>query len=277
MRLSYPSEIDVGRVYARALRRWWWIVAAAGLGALLGAGVALLREPAYLATAEIRVDIDFARAVFLDEDAERHVFAHIQDLILSDTTLTGAISLVQPIHDLHRIHTPADLRERVRLTQVEGRWNLSVSYNDPALAAELANAWAISALAEIEDATGAAERAAELQRLFFRTACYPGLESELGAESYWVCDEYEPPEQAPDLEADLHQAIETSRGLIPPMTYGWIGRAEAPDHPISTRRSVLVFAGGIVGLIFGSLTAVSFGEGDIHSATRDRPGETQGV
>lgn len=267
MNASFPSEIDVGKVYARALKRWWWIVAAAGLGALLGAGVALLREPAYLATAEIRVDIDFARAAFLDEDAERHVFAHTQDLILSDTTLAGALSLVQLTHGLDRIDTPADLRERVRLTQVEGRWNLSVSYIDPQLTAELANAWATSALAEIETATREAGRAAELQRLFFRTACHPGLGSELGADSYWVCDEYEPPEQAPELEAELHQAIETSRGLIPPMTYGWIERAAPPDRPTNTRLSILVFAGGMVGLMLGSLSAVSLGEGEANPAT----------
>ncbi len=247
--LSNYKAPSSAHLYSAIISHWPRIFIMAVLGGLLGLGASWVSPPRFQATARISVGIDYPRVQFQDEDAERHILARVQDLILSDETIERALdsanqgSAAAPSLD--------EFREQIRLTRIEAEWSLAVTDVSSGRAAELANAWAAASLALLEEAQREAWRLAELQALFFQFACRPQELDESNGTAVWVCDELEGDPPAPALEAEVMQRIKATYGIPPVISFASLERAMVPERPVTTPRAVLALTGTILGLIPG--------------------------
>jgi uncharacterized protein involved in exopolysaccharide biosynthesis len=248
------EEIDPNRVFRRVLAGWPLILILAVLGGLVGYGLSYLRPPLYEAASALGIDIDYARAVPLDDNARHDAFQRVRELLLADDTLEATRSLLGGA-------APADLqalRQHLRLENRAGRWDLIVVDPDPQAAARLANAWAESALTQLEEASLHAWRAADLQSAFFALGCRLEPNDQGEAEGVgWVC-EIGVPTPGPDtLIQALQEEASLSRGILPAMSFSLLERVSAPAAPVIRGRGSLVLAGALIGLLLGAGLALS--------------------
>ena len=252
-------DFDLASGYAKVLGGWYWILAAGILGGLVGLALNWLVPARYQSTALVSIGIDYGRTQFIDEDAERHIFARIQDLLLSDDVFQAAQGqLSQSLPGEQEGGSAVDLTERVRLHRIEAQWQLSALGGSPELAAAYANAWAESALQAVERAAQHAWRVAELQGAYFRVACKPGEEPTLGA--VWVCDEVDPSGASNGLEQELLEEVRQSRGIPPAVSYGWLRKAVPPTERMADRRPLWAGSGALIGLVLSTSVLSAFGK-----------------
>ncbi len=254
--------------YLRMLGRVRWIFLAALLGGCLGIGMGWLLPPRYRAAAVLAIGVDYSRSIWLDEDADMLAMRSVQELILSDDVLGGALELMppSPAGAQPELDALPALRSRLRLVWVDNRWELSASSTDPAQAASTANAWAEAALEQLAEATQHALRAAELQSLFFRVYCAPRPDGEDPVNALWVCDEGIPSFATMDLGAVLIDEVKASRGIIPALTFAWGQRASPPAQPLTGPRAVAALGGMLAGLIVGAILALAIRPAQVRSA-----------
>jgi uncharacterized protein involved in exopolysaccharide biosynthesis len=238
------------QLYSAILSHWPRVFVLAVLGGLLGLGASWVSPARYLATARISVGIDYSRAQFQDEDAQRHILGRVQDLLLSDEALGRALDET----DQAGATAPSlnRFREKIRLTRIEAEWSLAVTDPNPGRAAELASAWAAASLGLLEESQQEAWKLAELQALFFQFACRPQAPDESGDPPVWVCDELQGDPPEPALEDEILQRMAASYGIPPVISFTSLESASVPEDPVTAPRAVLVLAGTILGLIPGS-------------------------
>lgn len=266
-RSSQTMDVQPMELYSRILRRWPWIFIVAVVGGILGIGISWLMPETYRSTAILGVGIDYGRSQWLDEDAERHVMNRIQDVLLADSALEGA---------LERLDTDSgglpksvtEFRSRIHLVRIEASWQLTASAGSAEGAAATANAWAQSALSEVEEAAKHAWQAAELQGLFFEVSCRPQVLEASIDRSVWVCDEADPVQPTQGLPEELLREVELSRGLPPVISYSLVQLAAPPNKPAYSQRSLLALAGTALGLGLATLLAIT---------APDRPGMSTGL
>jgi uncharacterized protein involved in exopolysaccharide biosynthesis len=242
------------QLYSALLSHWPRVFVLAVLGGLLGLGASWVSPGRYLATARISVGIDYGRAQFQDEDAERHILARVQDLLLSDEALERAFE--SSVLAGEAALSLTGFREQIRLTRIEAEWSLAVTDPSPGRAAELANSWAAASLDLLEESQREAWRLAELQGLFFQFACRPQAPGESGDPPVWVCDELQGDPPEPALEAEILRRVAATYGIPPVISFTLLERAGAPERPVTTPRAVLALAGTILGLIPGAAWAL---------------------
>ena len=254
--IPLPSQeaLSPAQLYSALLSHWPRVFALAVLGGLLGLGASWVSPARYLAAAAISVGIDYTRAQFEDEDAQRHILGRVQDLLLSDEVLRRAVNALDPAGEA--APSLAGFREKIRLTRIEAEWTLAVTDPSPGRAADLANAWAEASLGLLEEAQREAWRLAELQALFFQFACRPPVPGEAGNPAGWVCDELQGDPPEPALEAEILQRMAATYGIPPVISFNLLERAVVPEDPVTTPRAVLALAGTILGLIPGAAWAL---------------------
>jgi len=241
-------------LYSALLSHWPRVFVLGVLGGLLGLGASWVSPARYLATARISVGIDYGRAQFADEDAERHILARVQDLLLSDEALERALDSFVVAGEA--APSPGGFREQIRLTRIEAEWSLGVTDPSPGRAAGLASAWAAASLGLLEESQQEAWKLAELQALFFQFACRPPAPGESGDPPVWLCDELQGDLPEPALEAEILRRVAATYGIPPVISYALLEQATAPQRPVTTPRAVLALAGTILGLIPGAAWAL---------------------
>jgi uncharacterized protein involved in exopolysaccharide biosynthesis len=258
-----PTQLspDLGLlvVYQRLLRRWPWLFIAGLLGASLGAAIDRVVPPTYRSTALLSIGVDYSRSRWLDEDADRMALSRVQDLLLSDETLAGAVNrfLAAELDPPIAVTGVAELRGRLGLIWVDSHWQLSARSDDPQEAATLANAWAESGLEQLAQAAGHASRVAQLQGQFFRVYCRPDVGMGEAGQPVWVCDEGEPAADAVGLPEALITEIQASRGIIPTLTATLAQAATPPAEPEYGGRALRLLGGTLTGLLVGVLTLIA--------------------
>jgi uncharacterized protein involved in exopolysaccharide biosynthesis len=137
------QEIDLRPYIEAVLNKWYWVVGAGVVFALIGVGIGLLRTQTFEATALVAITEPSQRVQFdprIQTNVENQPVAAYPELALSDELLDAVISRLPENYDL----TLTSLRGK--LTAESGGdgsiLRLSVSDADPAQAAEMANIWA---------------------------------------------------------------------------------------------------------------------------------------
>lgn len=248
------QEIDPNRLFRRVLAGWPLILIVTVLGGLAGYGLSFLRPPLYEAASALGIDIDYARAFPVDDRTEHEAFRRVQELLLADDTLEATRSLLGEA-------APGDLqglRQHLRLENRAGRWELIAVDSDPEAAARLADAWAESALAQLEEACLHAWRAADLQSAFFALGCRlaPSGEGETEGAG-WVCESGQPTPGPDSVIQALQEEASLSRGILPAMSFSLLEQASAPATPVLWGRGSLILAGALIGLLLGAGFALS--------------------
>ncbi len=250
------SDIRAFDLYMRLLRRWPWLLLIAIVGGVLGMVWNAITPPVYRAVGVLDIGIDYGRVRFLDEDAEQHIYLRIQELLLSDAVLAGALERLGDAAGSDSEDANLDeLRQRLRLIHYEGRWELAADDKDPQRAADIANAWAESGLSLLAQAQAHAWKAAELQAMFFRVWCRPEVVPGVESEGLWICDEANAPSGQPELPEAMLEEVQLSRGIVPAISSAWSQRAEAPSESQTIDQVWKILAGALLG--FGTAVIVS--------------------
>jgi uncharacterized protein involved in exopolysaccharide biosynthesis len=246
-------------LFRRALSRWTWILGLAVVGGLLGWGVSLVRAPAYMAEANLLIGVDYARTQPLSEDAAREAFLEVQNLLLSDETLQGAIDLLPP--GTTSPNSIAAFRRTIRLERFDPKWDLQVLSTDSQQAAQWANAWARSALASLAEAQRHAWRAADIQAAMYQAGCTWAPGEPPDHQPRWHCESQNPAFSPEEAVTGVMAESARSHGILPALTFSLQNEATPPDQPIIYGRGGVILAGVFLGWILGIGLAVGASEG----------------
>ena len=159
--MTLPEGNDSRDVLLRLIRRWPWLLAAVCLGGLLGLGISGLLRPVYEGVAVVGVGVDYGRTLPLDEEAMRHALDRAREVFLADETLEAVMRADNQAQE--RYDSVNALRDQLRLSEIDGGWELGVRSGTPEEAASLANVWASASLEELQAAVGHACSAADRQ------------------------------------------------------------------------------------------------------------------
>lgn len=249
------QDISFPRLYQALTKRWFWLPVAVILGGLIGLAVSLTLSPVYRATASLGIAVDYGRTHRLDPATERAALLQAQELILADETLSGVIAET-PAGTLDRagISQPSDLRPRLRLDRFENRWDLSVSFNRPEEASEVANLWAEVAVERLQVAVEHAVRARELQTRIYELGCSLEVAESTGR-AIWRCEENEPA-GSEDIPTRLVEEVRASHGILPGLSFAQLREATPPSDPIYRGRTALLLGGAVLGLAAGLLLII---------------------
>jgi hypothetical protein len=226
---------------------------AAIVGGVVGLGLSEIRSPRYQAIAVLGIGIDYGRTQRLNLLTEKKALDRVRGLLLSDDTLQGAISLMDDsVEGDEELSDMSRLRERVRIGEKGERWELSVISAQPELAAIAANAWADSALTELETAVGHAWRVAELQGVIFELGCRLESRQLESAAAVWICEEGSAPLDLEQIGAEALEEATLSRGVLPAISFSMLERAFPPTHPVLWGRGLMALSGALIGLLLGA-------------------------
>lgn len=263
------KEFYLREAYSPLLRYWWLVLLCAVVGAILGLTWSHFNPPLFESSTVIEAGVDYGRTEAMDAVVQQHALDRVRSLLLSDETLEGALERVRtaagntdPAVDLR------DFRRNIRLTERGSSWGLKVINADPVVASEIANAWAKSAIFQLETAIFHAWRVQELQDVFFQVGCTLESEEEDGKSSaMWVCYETQPEIDPNGLAQEIQDEANLSKGILPSFSF-WISQeAQIPDAPIVRGRGSVILAGAALGGCIGVVASITIGRS---SALRKR-------
>lgn len=237
----------------RMRAKWVLVLMTAIVGGVVGLGLSEIRPPRFQAIAVLGIGIDYGRTLRLDPLTERKALNRVRGLLLSDDTLRGATRRMDDsVEGDEGLYDMSQLRKRVRLGEKGGRWELSVVSARPELAAIAANAWADSALAELDTAVSHAWRVAELQSVIFEVGCRLVSGQVDGTAAVWSCEEESASSELEQINAEVIKEATQSRGILPAISFSMLERAFPPTQPILWGRGLMALSGAMIGLLLGA-------------------------
>ena len=219
----------------------------------MGLGLSEIRPPRYQAIAVLGIGIDYGRTLRLDPLTERKALNRVRGLLLSDDTLRGATRRMDDsVGGDEGLANLPELRQRIRLGEKGGRWELAVVSEHPELAAIAVNAWAESGLSALETAVLHAWRIAELQGMLFDVGCRlepRQVDIEL---VLWRCEEESAQFELEQISSDALEEARLSRGILPALSFSILERAFPPTQPVLWGRGLMALSGAMIGLLLGA-------------------------
>jgi hypothetical protein len=246
------NDVDLAETYHRLTARWLWVVAAAFLGGLVGLLASSVRPPQFEAEAVLGIAIDYARADVPDDITVRQAFDRVRGLLLADDTLESVLMLAaqrggEPVTPQMR----QAFRDRIRLSERPDGWVLAVQGADGQEVERLAQAWAETAVDQLNAASTHAIRAAEWQNQLYEVSCR--LVSQGEGPARWVCRSAPPVGEAESIPASILAEVMASRGIPPVLTYSMLQDSRGTGREVVWGRASLVVGGAIAGLMVGAL------------------------
>jgi uncharacterized protein involved in exopolysaccharide biosynthesis len=242
-------------LYHSASRYWWALFACMLIGGLTGIVIAATRQPLYEASASILVTVDRGRSVVVDDFTVVQATDRVRALILSDDTLKKALDLLsESASEMEVFDSIGSFRSALRITNSPASFELLVYANEPALAAEGANAWAKASLAELDEAYLHSLRAAELQNVLYEAHCtLTLLDDGSRKQAVWDCTSGKGEIEAADLPVEILEEVKASRGILPIFSFALGEEAVVPKSPLLWGRSVFILSGLVLGMLIGFL------------------------
>ncbi len=254
--MSLSDEIQPMEALSRLLQRWQWIMLAAVMGAVGGLIFSLLVPPRYEAVAAFAVSVDYSRTEPLELVVEDRALDRVWQLVQGPDVMESTAARLRAEHGPDAAWASVEaLRDHLRLDARLSRWELIGIHRDPQKAAMLANAWYAQALEALGKAWDHAWRAASLQGAAFEVQCVAELQG-LDQETLWQCFAGGP-QLAPDQLEALKAEVRASRGILPIFQFEGLGEAQVPQRPTLWPRGLLVFSGGMLGLLLGGWWAMA--------------------
>jgi hypothetical protein len=251
-------DFDLQEILKRILAGWYWVTLFAVLGGTIGFFISMAKAPQYQAVAMMDIGYDFSRMVPLNDSYQRRAYYRVRDLILSDDTLRGALTLLEDDNYSASLVDLSELHSHLRLADYNDHWELIVYWEDPSDAVAFANAWSESTVSELERALFHSWRVTQLQSDFYDLGCVLDSEAYEGdPAAVWIC-QHEDVELDPDLLIEeLVEEVQLSRGILPALSFSILVEATPSEEPVLWDRGLLIIASTIVGLIAGVIFAMT--------------------
>ena len=225
------------------------------IGGLFGLGYSTTRKPLYEASASILLTVDRGRSIVIDDFTVIQATDRVRALILSDATLEKALGLLsESTNEAEIFDSIASLRSALRIAQRPASFELLVYADEPAVAAEGANAWVKASLAALDEAYLHAIRAAEFQNALYEANCTLTLRvDESQEQAVWLCTSGKGEDEAEDLPEEILEEVKASRGILPIFSFALGQEAQPPQNPILWARSSFLISGLVLGVLTGFL------------------------
>jgi len=253
------DEIKLRDMVFHAIYRWPLIVIFGIIGALFGYEFSIRNPPLYEAIAVMSFGLNFDREPPLRQREQDLAEGKIVGYLSSDEVLQTALdNFVPPLSTNNHIPSISEFKSQIRLVRRISQWELTVTNQDPYLAAELANAWAVSAEMNLWEAYAHALRAVDLQTQLGQ------VQSELAnlkAESSKDPNIKESIKQLEDVSSDLESELQTdlklSHGVVSFISFEFTNRASVPAEPVTHGVGSLILSGNLLGILTGVVIAFS--------------------
>jgi len=250
------ATVDSRDLLVRLLRRWPWVFLAGVLGGLLGLAASWVIPPVYEAVAVVGVGVDPGRALPMDDATRRLALDRVREVFLADTTLE-AVRLGAGQDAAADFSTVNQLRDTLRLSEIDAGWELGVRSRLPERAAALANLWSEISVRALQEAGRHAWAAADLQAKWYIVGCRLVPAADQAMTAQWECkdrpEDYDPEQALSEIQTE---AV-LSRGVLPSMSFAALQQAEPPASPLTTPRALLGLAGCLAGVLGGVVAAMA--------------------
>ena len=250
------ATVDSRDLLVRLLRRWPWIFLAGVLGGLLGVGLSRIMPPVYEAVAVVGVGVDPGRALPMDDQTRRLARDRVREVFLADASLE-AVRVGAGEDVASEFATVNQLRDTLRLSEIDAGWELGVRSPFPNRAARLANLWSEVSVQALLEAGRHAWTAAELQAKWYIVGCRLVQSPDEPATALWECkerpEEYDPEEALNRIQSEAVLSL----GVLPSMSFAVLQQADLPVSPLTSSRAVLGLAGALAGVLAGVVAAAA--------------------
>ncbi|MFH1523488.1 MAG: hypothetical protein ABIF04_00820 [Chloroflexota bacterium] len=238
-------EYSPAATVEQALNRWWVIVLMIILGGAMGWLFPISQPPIYEAESTLAVSIDFPPGGAMSQYEEDYTFGMTSALIASTAVMERVVAQAQAQGleiQVGQFNTYLEIKQSI--------WKLRVRYNDPQIAAKLANIWAEEAYTTLEQSRGHALQAQSLQ----------GQENILAGCLSSACAGYslsEVQEVLKTVSAQLVNEKNASNGIPQTLLFAFTDEALPPGRPVAYDRSKMILGGALIGFVVG-IWGVSF-------------------
>ena len=249
------SETDLIPISSALARGWAFIAVCALTGSLAGFAFSVLSPAKYIAEATLGVTINYGVTQPLELVVEDRALNRVSALLGSDETLNEILErLSDEVKQSRELSEVSDLREIMRLEQRLAEWGLTAMDRDSAVAADIAQLWAVVSIEALDEAVNHSWRAIGLIQGPFDVQCDTLRGSNTGGS--WDCNVVPMGISKEALAGALRTELELSRGILPNLSYELLRSATPPVRPVVRERGTLVLAGAVLGLLAGSVFVV---------------------
>ncbi len=235
--------------FRRNYHQWWLFAVLMIAGGVFGLVFSNFQSPIYESKAVFSITIDYSRTGAVSDIQEDQAMRGIANVIESDAVLQKTLDATQEIGLDFSIQ---DFKQKSFLEREGFSWTLRIRDSNPKTAADLVNLWAENAYLVLKDATYHALRADSLIK-YLDSLEYCLERTTAANESYVPC-------KFPNLMAILseiqstgeiaYKEKEASLGMMAALDVKLVEKGKAAISPVIFRRSSLVFAGMVIGLVF---------------------------
>jgi len=237
-------DIDPHQIFHVLFHSWYWLIVAMLMGSLIGLGITHLRPARYQASAVLRIDLAGEQYGQLSWTRKRDLLSPVRVLLLGDETLLQTLASLGKNGDKQ---SAAELRENLRLNDLESEWFLGALHTEPEEAARIANAWSSIALSTLQEAASYATRAAKIGAQLESSGC--ALRGNRG--TAWDCPEKSGGADVASLIEQWESAFAASHGILPSLDYEMIRGATTPRQPLYWGRGAVILSATLLGGLIG--------------------------
>jgi uncharacterized protein involved in exopolysaccharide biosynthesis len=245
----HESQILPAEILKRTLSKWWVVVFFALLGGGLGVVVFLLQPTLYQADAEISVNIDYTQSGALTDLQVDQVMDTVGDVLQSDSIQESILNALaeqnSPLGD-------EEISHWLWVERAGFRFLIRVRSTDPQVAETVAALYASTSVVLLNEALEHAIVARELERhLLLLEGC---MQAMVAVPSEGSCAHLSLAElqiEISDTSAMIQAERQAALGLIPALQILGTDLEELPVKAVTSSRSLMVAAGGLVGLLAG--------------------------
>lgn len=149
---SPPSLEDI----IRLLRAWRFWLAAAWIGAFIGAAVYVIAPPPYRARATVSVDFNLEQA--WPQNSDRQDFYYLERETRKLEEIAWSDSVLQVVSQNHDVNLPELRNDKLLLSQpAEAGWHFYAEDQNPQRAAQIASTWAKAFAEQAQKQIGASD------------------------------------------------------------------------------------------------------------------------
>ena len=241
------TDFNLNQLVSRILQRLRLILGIGFLGALTGLVFSLVKTPQYQAHATLGVNINYGVTEPLALVVEDRTLSRIATVLTSDSTLMRVLyEIPEELRHSRGWSAPSDLDDVVRLDRRLAEWWLVATDEDPTVAAEVSQKWAMVSLEVLDEAVEHAWRAVEILSGSFVVEC------EQNIVEIWECQAVPIEVDSGGLGETLQIELDQSRGVLPNVSYELLSSARLPQNPALWSRGPLILSGMVAGLIVGA-------------------------
>lgn len=238
------EELGYLALYKTIRRSWWIFPLAAVCGAFIGWMISKILPPQFYASTSLVVTVDYSQTGNLSAYNLDLAVGAVQGIFFSGEVLDEVVSIVR--EDGIQIN-PQELFNRISMERYNDIWVLRVRYNDPVIAAKLANTWAEVGFNQLLDARSHAQTARILRKYLNALENCPDPPVSIPSIPAICLDAYRLKNgEIAEIQAAYEAELSQARSIQSALLFSLNNPATPPSQPINHASAWLILSGSLV-------------------------------